>query len=248
VKLQIYSDLHVEFAPFEPPGTDADVVVLAGDIHVGVKGVKWALEKFPNKPVVYVLGNHEFYKQAYPRLLDKLHELVEGENVHILENSKLELNDTVILGCTLWTDFKLYGDPRIAGFEASQRMTDYRRIRVSPQFRRLSPKDSGAIHHQSVAWLSKELAELNERKVVVITHHAPSVQSFPDNSPDNLLNAAYASNLDDFVAKSNANLWIHGHIHVQKDYFIGSTRVLCNPRGYPDEPNEQFDEGMVIEI
>jgi hypothetical protein len=27
-------------------------------------------------------------------------------------------------------------------------------------------------------------------------------------------------------------LWTHGHTHEDFDYHIGSTRVVCNPRGY----------------
>lgn len=56
MKLHVLSDIHVEFELFDAPRTDADVVVLAGDVHVGRKGLKWALKQFPNKPVIYVLG------------------------------------------------------------------------------------------------------------------------------------------------------------------------------------------------
>jgi predicted phosphodiesterase len=67
VKIQTLSDLHIEFQPFQLIETDADVIVLAGDIHVGEKGVKWAIANIPNKPVIYVLGNHEYYGHAYPK-------------------------------------------------------------------------------------------------------------------------------------------------------------------------------------
>ena len=137
MKLHILSDVHVEFGPYDAPETDADVVVLAGDIHVGRNGFDWAREQFPNKPVLYVLGNHEYYGKALPKFADKLRELAEGTNVHILEQDSLTLDGVTFLGCTLWTDFELFGDPRIAGYEAAQKMTDYKRIRVSPNYRRL---------------------------------------------------------------------------------------------------------------
>ena len=63
-----------------------------------------------------------------------------------------------------------------------------------------------------------------------------------------MVSAAYASHLDDFVAESGALLWIHGHLHTQKDYKIGNTRVICNPRGYPDEPNNDFMQDYVVHI
>ena len=61
MKIHILNDLHIEFGAFEPPPTDADVVVLAGDIGVGLEGLHWAQSCFSDKPVIYVPGNHEFY-------------------------------------------------------------------------------------------------------------------------------------------------------------------------------------------
>jgi len=37
MKIRVLSDLHLEFRDWVPPESDADVVVLAGDIHVGVR-------------------------------------------------------------------------------------------------------------------------------------------------------------------------------------------------------------------
>jgi Icc-related predicted phosphoesterase len=247
MKVHVLSDIHVEFEPFDAPETDADVVVLAGDIHVGKKGLEWALEQFPNKPVVYVLGNHEYYKQAVPRHTEKLRELSSGTNVHILEQDSLILDGVTFMGCTLWTDFQLFGDLRIAGYEADQRMTDYKQIRVSPQFRRLRSMDTAAIHHRSRRWLESQLKEA-QNDVVVVTHHAPSPKSLPDSDRDDILSAAYASNLDEFVEHSEASLWIHGHIHASSDYLLGNTRVICNSRGYPEEFNNRFVPDFTVSI
>ena len=72
--------------------------------------------------------------------------------------------------------------------------------------------------------------------------------SVPEHDRDDILSAAYASHLDDLVAESGAKLWIHGHLHTQNDYMIGETRVLCNSRGYPDEPNNEFIPDFVVEV
>lgn len=61
MKLHVLSDLHTELADFSPPATDADVVILAGDIGVGFGGIEWASHRFPDAFVVYIPGNHEFY-------------------------------------------------------------------------------------------------------------------------------------------------------------------------------------------
>ena len=72
MRVHVISDLHLEFAPFQPNNVDADVVVLAGDVHTGKNGIKWILEAFRDRPVIYVLGNHEFYGQKIPKLIDEI--------------------------------------------------------------------------------------------------------------------------------------------------------------------------------
>jgi hypothetical protein len=61
MNLHIPSDLHTEFADISPPRTDADVVILAGDIGVGRAGMEWTARCFPEQPVIYVPGNHGYY-------------------------------------------------------------------------------------------------------------------------------------------------------------------------------------------
>lgn len=160
----------------------------------------------------------------------------------------LPINDAVFLGCTLRTDFKLFGEPKFAGYQATQTMTDYKKIRVSPQYRKLRSIDTAVIHNKSLRWLDGGLVNNKNHKVVVITHHAPSQRSVPECFQNDILSAAYASHLDSFVEKSGAVLWVHGHLHMSHDYMIGSTRVICNPRGYPDEYNDKFMSDLVIEV
>jgi len=246
LKIHILSDLHLEFAPFKPPTTKADIVVLAGDIHLGQKGLAWAKQSFPDKTVIYVLGNHEYYGNAIPKLTNKVREA--SSHVHILENERLDIEGFTFLGCTLWTDFKLFGDPRLAGYHAQTMMNDYHKIRVSPEFRKLRSIDTALFHSRSLSWLQNELLSVNPQKTIVITHHAPSSSSIPVRYRSDLLSAAFASALDDFVIKSGVKLWIHGHIHDYFDYKLGNTRVVCNPRGYPDENLFSFNPELVVEL
>ena len=248
MRLHILSDLHLEFGAFEVPDTGADVVVLAGDTCTGKRGIRWALEYLPDMLVVYLLGNHEYYGKTWLKLIDDLKDDARGTNVCVLENDVLKLGSLVFLGCTLWADFRLHGDPRMAGHVAGQGMTDYKRIRVSPEFRRLQPGDSAGMHRASLSWLREQLAVYRDEQVVVVTHHAPSRRSLANRGSKDPLDPAYASDLEELVKESKARLWIHGHIHTASDYRLGSTRVICNPRGYPGEEGNGFRGDLVVDI
>jgi hypothetical protein len=180
--------------------------------------------------------------------MSNVKELAQNTNVHLLENDCVEIGSLVFLGATLWTDFRLIGDPVTSGAAAQIGMNDFRRIRLIPTYRRFMPKDARAFHAQSLEWLAQQIEDARGKKIVVVTHHAPSPQSIPPRFQDDPLNAAFASNLDQFIADCGAALWIHGHVHYHSDYVIGGTRVIANPRGYPTEPDTGFDPSLVIEV
>jgi len=106
LKIHILCDLHVEFGDFVPPVVDADIVVLAGDVHVKNRGLQWIFDQKFEIPVLYVLGNHEFYREKFPGLIDKLKMGAEGTNVRVLENDSVEIGGYRFFGCTLWSDME----------------------------------------------------------------------------------------------------------------------------------------------
>ena len=248
MRIYILSDLHLEFGAFKPPDICVDVAILAGDIDVDSAGVQWAKKYFKNIPVIYVLGNHEYYGTSLNEHLVSLKEIAKESNIHVLENESIQINDVQFLCCTLWTDFNLLGNARSAKNMATRYISDYDAIKYGASKRKVRSADILKQHHRSVAWLSKELVKKPTGKRVIVTHHAPSRKSLPDDFTNNAISAAYASNLDEIVSESNANLWVHGHIHTQKDYMIRATRVVCNSRGYSDAPNKQFNPNFVVDI
>jgi hypothetical protein len=54
MKILALIDLHLEFGPLTIGEHSADVVVLAGDIHLKTRGVQWARETFKDRPVIMV--------------------------------------------------------------------------------------------------------------------------------------------------------------------------------------------------
>jgi predicted phosphodiesterase len=248
MRLHILCDLHLEFGPVEIPATNADVVILAGDMHVGTKGATWALQQFPTTPIIYLMGNHEFYHNALPTLTGTIQRGTAGTHLHLLENSAVEINGYTFLGCTLWSDFSIAADPEAAMRVAEERMNDYRIITNSNEKRALCARDTAEMHKESVVWLTDHLAECDPERTIVVTHHSPSQRSEAPYNSGSPLGPAFTSNLDALIERSGVPLWIHGHTHYNVDYRIGSTRVLSNQRGYPGEPCKGFDPGMVVEM
>ncbi len=248
MRLQILSDLHLEFAPFHLAGVAADVLVLAGDIGVGEAGLRWALEACRETPVIYVLGNHEFYHHSIPSVTEELKEMARGTNVHVLENDSVQIGNVTFLGAALWTDFALHGNAAQGELDAEVALNDFRHIRVFPKFTRFRPADARRMHLKSVRWLQQQFHELAGRKSVVVTHHAPSSRSIQPECLADSLNPGFASNLEPLVKAGGARLWVHGHIHNAVDYKLGDTRVVANPRGYPTEYVPGFNAAMVVEV
>jgi hypothetical protein len=98
-----------------------------------------------------------------------------------------------------------------------------------------SPADAVEEHRKSLDYIKFVVSEAKEgEKVVVVGHHTPSWQSCADHyKGDTLMNGGYHNNLDLFIEDHpQIVLWTHGHTHENFDYNIGTTRVVCNPRGY----------------
>lgn len=243
------SDLHQEFGEGRVPRVDCDCVVFAGDVDTKTNGIQWIQREFPDVPVIYVCGNHEFYGENYPSLIGKLKMRAEGTNVHVLENDAVTIGGVRFFGCTLWTDLALMGEWSEGAAEAGNTMNDYKRIRNSARgFGKLLPRDTRMAHVASVAAMRTFFSEGDARASVIVTHHAPSILSLPERRRTEAISCAYASNLEALILEHEPRLWIHGHIHHSNDYRIGETRVLANPRAYPDDPNAAFVPGLVVTL
>lgn len=253
MRIRVLSDLHREFGTINLPDVATDIVVLAGDIDRGVKGVVWARKRFPDCPVLYIAGNHEYYDERIGRLHEKLREAATDSNVVILENENYELKGCRFFGATLWTDFDLLGDRPTAMLMAGSKgtgMNDYRKIRRRDTSR-LQPKHTALLHADTRLALTQFLAAGDPARSVVITHHAPSAKSAAIGKEFDPISAAYVSNMDKLILEYGPALWVHGHIHECRDYLIGKTRVLNNAFGYQDAAGPEhtgFRPDLVVEL
>jgi predicted phosphohydrolase len=247
--LHVLSDLHTEFGAGKLPKPLADVVILAGDIGPKLSGLRYATQIFGTKrPILYVAGNHEYYGACMPALTSKLRKITTDTNVYFFNNDQLIINDVRFLGCTMWTDFGLFGSDKVkSSMEfAQETMSDYRTIRRGA-FKRITPGDILKAHEESRKWLKERLDEMHRGPTVVITHHAPSRQSIRPEERTDPVSAAYATNLEELMDGHRVELWIHGHTHYQCDYIVKGTRVLANQLGYPGE-QKGFKSDLTVKV
>jgi predicted phosphodiesterase len=253
MKIALLSDLHLSVHPLPPPTTDVDVVVLAGDIARPAAALAWARQI--DRPTLYVAGNHEFYGSDLTTTLADLREAAEGSSVRVLEHDEWRHDGVRFLGCTLWSDHRLYATPeaRAVGLQQSLAFVrDYSRIAVAPgSNEKFSPALAQRLFDDAVAWLDARFAEPHAGPTVVVTHFAPSPRSIHPRFAGSPINASFVSDLEAHIARWQPVFWLHGHTHDSFDYRIGTTRVVCNPRGYaPDGvlENTRFDPTLVLEV
>ena len=243
MRIRVYSDIHLERAPFAPPAGDTDLVVLAGDIANGAAGIEWARDVF-RAPVLYLAGNHEYYDGEFESVQAAMR-AAAGGGVELLDCTRAVIDGVRFLGCTLWTDYSLSPpSERPAVIEASRKLNpDYQKIRHGA--REFAPEDAIALCNRHRAWLLAALEEPFRGKTVAITHFAPHPLSIAPAFANHRANPAFVIDLDE--AMGQPSLWIHGHTHTFFDYRVRGTRVVCNPRGYPGE-HTGFAPDLTVEI
>lgn len=263
MRIQIASDLHVEFGDASFFDAGADVIVLAGDIGVGVRGPQWVaqlLERTQAK-ILVLPGNHEFYGLDIDATRATMRSFCAAptgwtgdagqQRLFFLDNDQAIIDGVRFLGSTLWTDFMLFGHDRRPDCmrDAARGLNDFRLIKKLGHT--FTPADSLDLREEAVRWLDMKLTlEPFDGPTVVITHHCPSWNSVAERYREDTLSACFASKLDHLMGFSQ--LWIHGHTHESFDYKLAGTRVICNPRGYPNRgggyENREFRQDLVVDI
>lgn len=241
MKLRIMSDLHIEFHADlgrsfvrSLKETEDQIAVIAGDLSSASSlpiGLKLLCEKFSR--VIYVTGNHEHYGSSIVNVHDKMVEYMSKlPNLTWLSNSNVEIEGKTIHGSTLW-----FPEPTHLGYHKMY-LNDYHKIM---QFEPMVYQ----WHDHSVHYLKNHVKEGD----IVVTHHAPTYKSIHEKYQGHLMNCFFASHNESIVRDQKPLLWVHGHTHSNFDYYIGDTRMLCNPFGYAAyEENPDFDENLVVVV
>jgi Icc-related predicted phosphoesterase len=270
MKIQYCSDLHLEWGGLTLPG--GEVLILAGDVCEARSLIKdfHSTKSLPHVPgshehryydffyhecakydrVFYVMGNHCHYHGQFDQTYESLKRVLP-DNVTLLEDEVVEYGGVVFLGSTLWTNANNMDSLTL--YTLKHNMNDYRAIRFHNKsadiYHKLTPEVTVAAHVKTVNWFKETVPKYADRKVVVITHHAPSFNSISERyrgPGDYHMNGGYASDLSELLLDHpQIKFHVHGHVHSNFSYDIGNTRVLCCPRGYVghEQSAENFEVG-----
>ena len=260
MKIALASDVHLEFGDLDFDNTDsADVLILGGDICVAADMAQRdpyntmgehyrsnrfhaffqrCCDRFPH--VIFIVGNHEHYNGDFQKTIPHFRDVLGYlTNLHILEKETFVLDDVTFIGGTLWTDMNRRSIRTL--HEISRMMNDFRCVDNSARLTdgrgwndRFTTTDAADDHDAMLEYIRLMIEGKWDQKFVVVGHHAPSrLSTHPRYAHEAIMNGGYSSELDNFILDHpQIRLWTHGHTHEDFDYMIGSTRILCNPRGY----------------
>ncbi|TCA03824.1 metallophosphoesterase [Rhizobium leguminosarum] len=244
----------------------ADVCICAGDITNSVADsisyVRRSIE--PHMPVVLTLGNHDYYGVSIDFALDRARHLVRNTRITLLENQTAIMNDCRFIGATLWTDFAVsVGDDEhippeerrgLALSVVPASIADFFEIfrsdeRQGNENGMVTTNEILSRHRFSRSFIDQALGISFSGRTVVLTHHAPHMNSLDPRFFGQATSAAFVSDLSDLIERRRPDVWIHGHVHRFRDYMASKTRVICNPHGYGGERGTTgFRPGFVIDL
>ncbi|MBB3452809.1 Icc-related predicted phosphoesterase [Rhizobium sp. BK313] len=245
---------------------EADVCICAGDVcdHIldSISFLRREIE--PRMPVILVLGNHDYFGSSIDHALEQARSLTEGTRIRLLENETMTIGDVRIIGATLWTDYAVSVglDESVPAWRRQRKafglvpylLLDYQKIYRSDERR---PGETGLVtiqeilarHNDSRRYIANELSKPIEGRTVILTHHAPLMQSMDPDFYGEASGAAFASDLSSLIEERKPHLWIHGHIHKFRDYMFGGTRIICNPQGWEAQRETGgFQTDFVIDL
>jgi predicted phosphodiesterase len=254
MKIGYYSDLHLEFQDLEIKNDDADVIVLAGDIHLGSQGIKWAADTF-KQPVIVIAGNHEGYTRQNVNLEQIIYGMrlaSKGTNVHVLNNENIVINGVNFIGSTLWSDFNIYKKQKVSMQLAMAMVNDYSLIKLPTDKminRLFTPNDALTLFNEAITFIQTAIEP--DKENVIITHYGVDERCTHPQYHGDALSGAFISDLSEFITKHQESItaWIYGHTHHNQDFEIAGVPILTNQRGYaPNDQTPLFDEKKILNI
>lgn len=252
-RIAFYSDLHTEFR-FKsqsklPINNDKDLYIFAGDLFCFADAEKFFqnIRKQTVKPVIIVLGNHDFYGKQYQSALSEYRELGGKYNIQVLEQDLYINNDRklMVFGATFWSDFKINSKKdEIAMLMSKSQIPDFRHI-YNETLRPFTPDDECKIAEVAKEKLTNSfngdyLSEQGyaDYTKIVVSHFPPLSTVGNPCYKDNVLDVYFGPDYSDLLPL--ADIWIYGHNHYNlRQWHIAEngkkTLLISNQHGYINE-------------
>jgi predicted phosphodiesterase len=236
MKIRLISDVHHEFYEDNELYADKgeDVLVVAGDLNVGFEACSRSLLQFDTADVIYVPGNHEYYRTSTYEFDHKMQRFCVDEGIDYLNPGWTKIGGVNFIGAALWTNFR--NDP-VAQLSCASRISDFGLIsgHTTESARRLFDLHLAYIKHMYAQ---------TEGPKVIVTHFLPATECIdPQYSNASLLNNYFANDLGSWIETLEDTTWLFGHTHSQVDTTIGTTRLIANPYGY--NKNHHYTERFI---
>ena len=236
MRVQYMSDLHLEFTLNQEyihdffEGETGDILLLAGDIMY-LKDSIFIRRRFLTElsqkysQVLIVPGNHEFYAYNDIKAYGDNWMIELRPNIHYYYNKVVHIGDTDFILSTLWSKLDPLQEKRI-----QQGMSDFYQIGYNGEW--LTPRRYNEEYENCVRFIRDAVEKSTAEKIVVVTHHAPSLQTVAPQHQNSILSSAFASDLEDLIRNSRIDYWVYGHSHTNIDCQVGQTKIICNQLGY----------------
>lgn len=259
----VWSDLHVDSFNFKPKlnPDNFDAIIIAGDVANKFQGYHFIEQmiRLYNKPIIMVLGNHEYYNNSKKNTysiaeIQQYWISKKSDMFHPLIDEPLILDGHVFYGCTLWTslnegqfieapELHAYNDFR--AIYTTTRNMGYKRLGGQV----LTPTKYYTQHLYEHNGLFSFLDAYKGVNVTIITHHPP-IKYIGPYDPTKPGSSLYYNNFEQLIADNpNIQYWVHGHDHHQRDFVVGNTAIVSNPRGYERSSVLAFDpERVILEV
>lgn len=246
LKANLFSDLHIEhrngaiseIQPILDKVVRAPLCILAGDIvSFGLcEDLLFSIFDYFRdnyEQVIYVPGNHEHYECSPQLVEDWLADTEQKfKNIKVLRNDFFEYEGQRFFGGTMW-----FHNRHVMHTIMKRRLNDFRWIENFEPW----------VYETNEAFM--KAVQAIKSSDVVVTHHLPSYQSVPEEYRQDNLNIFYVNDCEKLIEEKQPKLWVHGHTHSQNDYYIGDTRIVSNPLGYPgDRSGYWFRKDLVLEF
>ena len=239
MKFQLFSDIHIELIKrkFKDIPVESRYLILAGDIgKIGypnfIEFIQYCSSNW--EQVIYVFGNHEFYgSHSIETIRTRFIEFFKTfPNVHLLDNTSIQIEDVTIYGFTGWT-LPIFDNSTVA----RNYLNDYNMIKTSKG--KLRIEDHAIMANEQIEKFKEFIDEVESDKIMIVTHFPPIRNGTSDPMyMGDILNAYFSWNnmlIDNNIITNKIKIWCSGHTHFSYDFIFDNIRYVSNQVGYENE-------------